>query len=392
MKCNCPLIVLINNTNSIKADLQKTYLHRYNRKMIVALRHQLAFQLTILATAAQLTLADWNPDSSSTVDILPDASCPDYDDGRLPTVDCSGFVDCMNGFEVDRARCVDGTLYSEQTENCEPSDTVICQGALMNDGPVRTTAPSTCDGEGQCITADGECAQIHYCLVDPCEMNSCEENQECVADYCGGCQHTCSLKLNVVDQLISERPPPTSTSSTSPQIVYDGTDATAVFPTTTAPKAEPTIPVTTTEVPATAVQFIPDVVQIASETDETKTFIPSWTERTCIPETDSGRKDMNKRKNRRLRSTWHSSYSTQYECCVENFIYSLELFESCIGFDLDTLEPEGNDVDYYPQWNEGKCKVADGTEDGWLASTFQPKKYLCCFEYFKWDFDNCLIA
>jgi hypothetical protein len=173
------------------------------------------------------------------------------------------------------------------------------------------------------------------------------------------------------------------TSSTTPQVVHDGQDAVAEWSTTMAPK-------TTQET----------VIVDPSPAGSTQVYIPSWSEHTCVATDETASKN----KNRRLGSSWHSYFTSQYECCVNNFIYSLELFESCVGFDLETLEPvSGGNSEYYPIWKEAwfdtkstkpksLCKATDGTEDGWLQTTFRPKKYLCCFEYFKWDFDNCLIA
>eukprot|EP00804_Cyclotella_cryptica_P014750 CCRYP_021094-RA/>CCRYP_021094-RA protein AED:0.30 eAED:0.30 QI:0/-1/0/1/-1/1/1/0/391 len=381
--------------------------------------HQRAFQLSTLAASVLLAdhpvIADWNRnngnDKNSLIDILPDTSCPDFTSGRLSIDECRGYVDCMNGFEIDRAQCKEGTLYSTRTENCEPRNSVReCNGVLVKDDTVNNQRIALCP-DGFCLTPSGGCGVMHQCLINPCEVNSCEEGQECVANYCGGCHATCTLTLNVIDQRIDDgntttsppattttqataddggtttRPPPKttttpemiddsgkwvqdnsgSTSSTLPQIVYDGGDLEGTSSTTAATEAA-------TSTTATAA---------------TQNYIPSWTKHTCVPEeSNSSRKS----ENRRLGSSWRASYPTQYECCINYFMYSLELFESCVGFDLEMLEPPSRVADdsYYPEWSDGKCKAADGTEDEWVTTTFRSKKYLCCFEYFKWDFDNCL--
>jgi hypothetical protein len=173
-------------------------------------------------------------------------------------------------------------------------------------------------------------------------------------------------------------------STTSPQVVHDSKDAVAPHSTTVAPTTtEETTDIPTTVASKTTEQAVMDPTPATNQV-----FVPSWTEHTCIA---ADPQEKNK-SHRRLGSSWHSSFSTQYECCVNNFIYSLELFESCFGFDLELLEPNGSKgKEYYPIWKEGKCQVVEGTEDGWLQTTFREKKYLCCFEYFKWQFDECLI-
>jgi hypothetical protein len=177
-------------------------------------------------------------------------------------------------------------------------------------------------------------------------------------------------------------PESTGTSSTSPQVVHDGQDAVAPHSTTVAPAATQDTEMPTTLAPKTTEQAVVD-----PNPSSNQVFVPSWTKHTCItadPQDD--------KKSRRLGSSWHSSFSTQYECCVNNFMYNLELFKSCVGFDLELLEPnDSKGSEYYPIWKEGKCQAVDGTEDGWLQTTFREKKYLCCFEYFKWQFDECLI-
>jgi hypothetical protein len=244
-------------------------------------------------------------------------------------------------------------------------------------------------------------------------MTRCEENEECVASYCGGCHATCTLKLNIIDQMIDDgditsRPPGTTTEtpttpvliddggawvpddtshtvSTSPQIVHDDHDAVAPHSTTTVTPNE-VVDADTTVSPHTTEE---NVVVDPTPAESTQVYVPSWTDHTCVAA------DASDAKSRRLRgSSWKSSFATQYECCVNNFMYSLDLFESCVGFDLETLEPSSDgDSDFYPVWrDEQKCKASDGSEDEWLQTTFRPKKYLCCFEYFKWNFDDCLIA
>ena len=376
-----------------------------------------SLKLTVLATSAILysTYADYNPDGNgSFVDIISDASCPNKHSGRLSIDDCHGYVDCMNGFEIDRATCEEGTLFSMRTENCEPEDSIpVCpRTASENPGTGRGPSAPNC-GSGLCVTPEGGCGVLHQCLIDPCEMTRCEENEECVASFCGGCHATCTLKLNTINQVIDDgditsRPPDTTTEtpttpvliddggtwvpddtshtvSTSPQIVLDDHDAVAPHSTTTVTPNEP-VDADTTVSPHTTEE---NVLVDPTPAESTQVYVPSWTDHTCVAAEASDKKS------RRLRgSSWKSSFATQYECCVNNFMYSLELFESCVGFDLETLKPSNDgDQDFYPVWgDEQKCKASDGSEDEWLQTTFRPKKYLCCFEYFKWNFDDCLIA
>lgn len=375
-----------------------------------------AIQLTILASATIFHVnADYKSDSFTDI-ILFDASCPNRANGRLSIDNCHGYVDCLNGFEIDRATCKEGQLYSVRSENCEDASMVpACpRGVTTADAP-NTDRPVTC-GDGLCMTPDGDCGVMHQCLIDPCDLTRCGENEVCEPSYCGGCHAICTLKLNTVVQdmpttteVPTTRAPETtkaikttsgpiliddggtyvpedasgSTSTSAPSVVIDGPDAVAPQTTTVAP--------TTTEadIPTTIVQTKDDTVDTTTSTAN-QVYVPSWTEHTCVPADPQDKK--NKPSSRRLGASWHSSYSTQYECCVNNFIYSLELFESCVGFDLDALEPSNAADEYYPVWRENKCQAVDGTEDAWLQTTFREKKYLCCFEYMKWDFDNCLIA
>ena len=385
-----------------------------------------SLKLTVLATSAILhpAFADYNRDGNNGfVDIISDASCLNNHSGRLSVDNCHGYVDCMNGFEIDRSECEEGTLFSMRTENCEPEDSVVCpRRANENPGTGQNPSSPNC-GDRQCVTPDGSCGVLHQCLIDPCEMTRCEENEECVASFCGGCHATCTLKLNVIDQVINDgdittRPPARTTEapiittkmpsqtttpvliddggawvpddgshtvSTSPQIVYDDHDAVAPQSTTTVTPTE-NADADTTVAPQTTKE---NVVVDPTPAESTQVYVPSWTDHTCVAAEASDKKG------RLLRgSSWKSAYATQYECCVKNFMYSLDLFESCVGFDLETLEPSSDgDQDYYPVWrNEQKCKASDGSEDEWMQTTFRPKKYLCCFEYFKWNFDNCLLA
>lgn len=379
------------------------------------LHHQRTFHLATLAASVllldHLVIAEWNLDNGnhedSFIDILPDASCPDFSSGRLAIDECRGYVDCMNGFEIDRAQCKEGTLYSMRTENCEPRNSVReCNGELVNDNTGNDQRTALCS-EGLCLTPIGGCGVLHHCLLDPCEVNSCEDGQECVSSYCGGCHATCTLKLNVNDQRIDDedtttrpppmtttlatldnggvttRPPPKTTTTTTPAIIDDGGKWT---------------PDSAGGTSSTSHQIVDDggdeegtltTITSNNATATTQNYVPSWTEHTCVLQDKS---KIKRNKNRRLGSSWRASYPTQYECCVNYFMYSLELFESCAGFDLEMLEPPSrlDDISYYPEWSDGKCEAADGTEDAWLTTTFRPKKYLCCFEYFKWDFDNCL--
>lgn len=383
--------------------------------MHFTLRHLQTIQLTALASASLLSTAagDYNPNHSN-FDILSDASCPNRHSGRLSIDQCRGYVDCLNGFEIDRATCDDGKLYSMRSENCEDEAMAPSCPRGVNSASDHRDGDKTQCGEALCRSPDGECGILHQCLIDPCELTRCESNEVCEANYCGGCHAICTLRLNTVDQVMddstSTRPAttdaPRSTTSaeptpdphihiaddggiyvpestSSPQVVHDGQDTVAPHSTTVAPTTtEETTDIPTTVAPKTTKQAAAD------PTSTNQVFVPSWTEHTCIA-ADPQEKNKSQR---RLGSSWHSSFSTQYECCVNNFIYSLELFESCVGFDLELLEPkESEGKEYYPIWKEGKCQAVQGTEDGWLQTTFREKKYLCCFEYFKWQFDECLI-
>lgn len=384
--------------------------------MHITLRNLRTVQLTVLAVSSIVytTVAESNlrRSNNSFIDILPDALCPNYHSGRLSMDNCRGYVDCMNGFEIDRATCEEGTLFSMRTENCEPEDMVpACARSTANDNPGITVADRIakpkCD-DGLCTTPEGECAVLHQCLIDPCDTKQCGENEECLANFCGGCHATCTLKLNTIDQVMdastsTEVPDATRsatastplladdggmyrTSSTSPQIVYDGPDAVAPWSTTVA--ATTTEEVISTTAATTTEEAVVDPTPDSSS--EEVVYVPNWTTHTCVVSDEDDTKNM---KSTRLGSSWHPSFASQYECCVNNFMYSLELFESCVDFNLESLEPSSDDEnEYYPIWHEGKCKATDGTEDVWLETTFRPKKYLCCFEYFKWQFDNCLIA
>jgi len=72
------------------------------------------------------------------IDVVSDVVCPDYHSGRLGVDDCSAYVDCVNGFEVGRERCDEGTMYSTSTENCERDVTecssIVSMGDAVKEG------------------------------------------------------------------------------------------------------------------------------------------------------------------------------------------------------------------------------------------------------------------
>ncbi|KAL7509689.1 hypothetical protein ACHAXN_006675 [Cyclotella atomus] len=131
-------------------------------------------------------------------------TCPAAYNGRLAINECHGYIDCMNGFEVNRANCQDDMLYSSSTENCESSDLVT------------------------------ECSVIVAAATD--------------------------APLPTTSLLRATRP----ASSTEPQVVYDGHDSVAVFSTATAVESTPETPVLIDD----KEMWVPDTTQASSTTPQ----------------------------------------------------------------------------------------------------------------------------
>jgi hypothetical protein len=47
-------------------------------------------------------------------------------------------------------------------------------------------------GAGECPDPNGTCAVEVSCFANPCEVSSCEAEEECTANYCGGCHAICT--------------------------------------------------------------------------------------------------------------------------------------------------------------------------------------------------------
>lgn len=333
------------------------------------------------------------------IDVVSDVVCPDYHSGRLGVDDCSAYVDCVNGFEVGRERCDEGTMYSTSTENCERDVTecssIVSMGDAVKEG-------NGC-GEGQCFTADGECAEFASCFIDPCESIPCNDNEICEASYCGGCDAVCSLQLNVAPQLIDDSgmylPEKDDgslvvKSSDVPKLIDDSgmwpiatmpTGGTEKVPDIALENVQPAPSTMTTAATATATKTtVPTVLEITSPGQ----FYPDWEGRSCNPKDDNAIAKVGQ---------WYSYYPSIFNCCVANFLSDLQTFKACLDFDIETLEPpqqegglKGTKVKYYPNWDENTCNQEDGSTPEWVKSTLKGKKYLCCFEFFKWAFSACM--
>lgn len=141
----------------------------------------------------------------------------------------------------------------------------------------------------------------------------------------------------------------------------------------------------TTAATATATKTtVPTVLEITSPGQ----FYPDWEGRSCNPKDDNAIAKVGQ---------WYSYYPSIFNCCVANFLSDLQTFKACLDFDIETLEPpqqegglKGTKVKYYPNWDENTCNQEDGSTPEWVKSTLKGKKYLCCFEFFKWAFSACM--
>ena len=57
-----------------------------------------------------------------------------------------------------------------------------------------TTSPTTQDGcpKGQCLDPANTCMDRVNCFAHPCDVNSCNNIQNCTANFCGGCHAVCT--------------------------------------------------------------------------------------------------------------------------------------------------------------------------------------------------------
>lgn len=249
--------------------------------MHFTLRNLRAFHLAIIASSAFLgnySLAQTN-------------MCPNNHSGRLSIDDCIGYVDCMDGIEIDRKTCTDDTLYSANTLNCEPEDAVIeCNGHPLLASPT-TGIPVIIDDGGMFRTSSTQPQVVH-------------DGPDAVAVWsttaAGG----------------------TTDTTSSPHIVFDGPDAVAPLSTTVPARSATT---------ATAVIDGPDATAFWTTTEATEHFstqatspeyTPDRSKSICVP--------VENRKQRRLRSVWDGVYPSKEACCAV-YSFNRNHYNSCIN-------------------------------------------------------------
>eukprot|EP01084_Bolivina_argentea_P132808 234363_1 len=105
---------------------------------------------------------------------------------------------CRDGTE----QCVDGSII-----NCKVAPCLINNGGC-NDGQLCTdnycngcnAICSECPRDTHCVDRFNNCVSgnIWYCFIDPCSLNNggCNEEQECMSNYCNGCNAICVPKCN----------------------------------------------------------------------------------------------------------------------------------------------------------------------------------------------------
>ena len=73
--------------------------------------------------------------------------------------------------------------------------------------------------QGQCLNPDGQCELEVACFVDPCDvnLNSCQDDEVCAANYCGGCNAIC---LNSTEVIVSDTTS-TMNSTIGPSTIID---------------------------------------------------------------------------------------------------------------------------------------------------------------------------
>ncbi len=228
------------------------------------------------------------PNVDSSTDIISDASCPNFHHGRVSVENCTGYVNCVNGFETERVMCAEGQFYDIKSNSCEDS-------SIVSECSRRGTTTSTI-------------------------------------------------------------PPPEAAS----------------FTTTTTAIGTGTV-VTTTP---------------ALFPNGTSLYFPDWQKKKCVEkdELNIGFGD------------WYSYYESIYHCCAMNFLNSLNVFKNCLDFDIEILEQPSsptagqnhNQHSFYPDWLNRKCMQENPPH--WVHSILKSKKYECCFEFFAWDFINCVAV
>ena len=246
--------------------------------------------------------------------------CPDHYSGRLAVDNCEGYVDCMNGVEIDTASCEVGTLYSSSTENCEAAELVSCVGT---DVPSSTTTdtPAIADDGGMWIEDARTPSSIIPIAYD---------GPDSVAVSATAAVNVKTDSPVLVDDKDTWVPDETVTTSTE-KIAYDGPDAVAPWST-----PAPPVDIQTT-VPA-VVSDGPDATAIWSTTEANdrrstpsaidQYYTPNRSENRCNPVdriTENGRNSK-----RLLRSVWDAWYPTKDDCCVV-FLFNQKHYDSCIN-------------------------------------------------------------
>lgn len=280
--------------------------------MHFTLRHLRAFQLSIIST--------WAICNCSTL-VVNDA-CPDSHSGRLSIDECHGYIDCMNGVEIDRALCHDGMLYSAYTENCEAADTVTeCNAELQATRPATTTnVPVLIDDSGMWVPDSSRTSSTQPQVV--------YDGNDAVAVF----STTAAIKTTPEAPVIADDEgtwvPESTETSTTPHVVNDGSDV--IAPSTTVPAGDmvnttPRIVYDGTD--ATAIWSTtqdPESTQSAVQ----ENYQPNRAKNTCIP-VDSNAPNR-KRNLRRLPSIWEGIYPTKDECCGV-YSYNQKHYDTCIN-------------------------------------------------------------
>lgn len=67
-------------------------------------------------------------------------------------------------------------------------DKDVCEPKI--DDNMTPNSAAVCSS-GQCSDFKGDCQYEYKCIIDPCEVKSCSDNEICESNYCGGCTARC---------------------------------------------------------------------------------------------------------------------------------------------------------------------------------------------------------
>lgn len=253
--------------------------------------------------------------------------CPDHSRGRLATEDCKGYVDCINGVEIDSASCDEGTLYSSSTENCEDEDLVSCMNSLNGDVAfaLATDTPSTVT-KTPMIADDGDMwIEDTRTSSSNTPISHDGPDTSAVSTTAVNIETESPLLIDDKDTWIQDE---TETASTE-QLVNDGLDAVAPWSTPAPPVdiAETTTPAVASDGPdATAIWSTTELPSTPSAIDQF--YTPNRSQNICTPV------DQNvvngKTRKRFLRSVWDALYPTKDDCCAV-FLFNEKHYDSCVN-------------------------------------------------------------